>query len=129
MTRDRFRFSRGSPLFPVAVDDERVRCGPEECSFVAPSVVVVGVVADVSTVGESGAVSEEADRGTLSAGVRGDIEALGDEAEDDATTIATSSFDGSSLRAGFGSMQREGTFARFRSPDMLSTWSSVSLAV
>lgn len=122
VTRDRFRFSRGSRSPPLAAfDDARVRCGPEAGSFVvdAPSAVS----------GESGAPSEDADSGTLSAGVRGDMDGLGDEAEDSGTMATSSSCAGSSLRAGFGSMLRAGTLARVRSAEMLSIWSSGSLAV
>lgn len=123
VTRERFRFSRGSrsPPLPAAFDAERVRWGPDAGSFVvdAPSAVS----------GESGAPSVDADSGTLSAGVRGDMDGLGDEAEDSATMATSSSCAGSSLRAGFGSMLRAGTLARVRSPEMLSIWSSGSLAV
>lgn len=76
VTRERLRFSLESPDFLVgaevdADDVERVRCGPDAGSLVSESMF-----------GVSGGAS--ADKDTLSAGVFGDIEALGEDEDESA---------------------------------------------
>ena len=116
VTLERLRFSRDSPDFAGADAEElaRVRCTPDEGS--RPD--------EVSATGDSREGSVEAERGAESAGVRGDIEALG-EGEEDSTSNAMSS---SEPGLGFAPILRGTTPIRSRR-EILSSGINRSLAV